>query len=255
MNTAQQDEANAGFALERVTVTGSAGAILHELQLSLARAAANAVIGPSGSGKSTLLRVLNRLVEPSSGHVSWRGRALPDFDVRALRREVGLVVQQPRLSPGSAAFNLDLPVRLGAVPEEAAASRRELACEIAGLDRQLLQREQHELSGGERQRVALARALMLEPRALLLDEPTAALDPRSARRLLDALTGLRARERLTLVIVTHRIEEVALHAEHLVVLSQGRVVEEGPAPSLLKHPQTEVLADLLDRGPRRATTT
>lgn len=224
-----------GFRLQGVSVRAGASVLLDAIDLTLPRGAWSAVVGPSGSGKSTLLRLLNRLADPSAGTVYWRGQPLPSYDVRALRREVGLVVQQPRLGQGSVRGSLELPARLGAIDDATARERLPRVCEIAQLPDSLLERELSEISGGERQRVALARTLMLQPRALLLDEPTAALDRDTARKLIAALERLRRETDLTLVAVTHRTEELAELAELCVVLAAGTIAEQGPPRQVLRH--------------------
>ena len=221
--TARMQGTPSGFELSGVSVVAGAAVLLRGLSVSFAPGAWTAVLGPSGSGKTTLLRLLNRLVEPTTGSVRWNGRPLPDYDVRALRREVGLVVQQPRLGQGSARTSLDLPHKLGAIDAATARERLPRACAVAQLDTRLLDRDLASLSGGERQRVALARTLMLAPRALLLDEPTAALDRGTARALLDALESLRVEQGMTLVAATHRDEELSQFAATRVTLVAGSV--------------------------------
>jgi ABC-type methionine transport system ATPase subunit len=236
------------FEIVGVWVEVGDAVLLRDVTLDIAAGRWTALIGPSGSGKSTLVRLLNRLIEPSRGVVRYLGRPLADHDVRALRREVGLLVQQPRLSAGTARRNLMLPVELGSVEPEQAATRLPWACEVAQLDRGLLERDVNALSGGERQRVALARALLLEPKVLLLDEPTSALDRSTARQLMAALERLRRERGTTLVAVTHRIEEMARLQGDCVVLDGGQVVEHGSAHELLNAPQSAVARDLLSHG-------
>jgi ABC-type methionine transport system ATPase subunit len=217
------EDTRPGFELRGVSVVAGTAVLLRDLDLRLAAGGWTALLGPSGSGKTTLLRLLNRLAEPSAGSVHWNGRALPDYDVRALRREVGLVVQQPKLGSGSVRDNLDLPRRLGGIDAATARERLPQVCDVAQLDARFLDRDLGSLSGGERQRVALARALMLAPRALLLDEPTAALDRGTARAVLNALDALRIERGLTLVAATHRVEELAQFGAAQITLERGAV--------------------------------
>ncbi|MEO6714122.1 MAG: phosphate ABC transporter ATP-binding protein, partial [Mycobacteriales bacterium] len=142
------------------------------------------VVGPSGAGKSTLLRLLNRMEEPTSGAVAMRGNPLPEYDVLALRREVGLLFQTPTPFPGTVVDNLRVARRdLSEAAADALLTR-------VGLPGSLLLRDAMTLSGGEAQRVCLARALALEPAVLLLDEPTSALDPFAAAAVEDTVTRL-----------------------------------------------------------------
>jgi ABC-type methionine transport system ATPase subunit len=237
-----------GFELQAVSVRAGDALLLQDVDLALPAGAWTAIVGPSGSGKSTLLRLLNRLCEPSGGSVRWHGKPLPDYDVRALRREVGMVVQQPRLGPGCVRDQLDTPHKLGAIDAATARERLPQVCEVAQLDQKLLDRDTAQISGGERQRVALARALMLAPRALLLDEPTAALDRTTARALIAGLEALRRSQQLTLVAVTHRIEELAEIATTCAVLAAGRVVERGVPRELMQKPDSEVARALHGAG-------
>jgi ABC-type methionine transport system ATPase subunit len=249
LDHAAMNHAHQGFRLEGVSVRAGDAILLDGIELELPASAWTVVLGASGSGKTTLLRLLNRLSDPSTGRVCWAGRALTDYDVRALRRQVGMVVQQPRLGQGRAQDALDLPVRLGGVDAATARERLPRVCEIAQLPQSLLGRELGSLSGGERQRLALARTLLLEPRALLLDEPTAALDRDTARALLAALERLRRDTGITVVAVTHRVEELAELAELCVVLAAGRVAEQGAPKHVLHGPQSEVVRALSEPAP------
>ncbi|MFI5308843.1 MAG: ATP-binding cassette domain-containing protein [Polyangiales bacterium] len=238
-------ESPQGFVLDAVSVKAGQSTLLRDLSLPLPAGAWTAILGPSGSGKTTLLRLLNRLQDPTEGSIRWAGKVLTEYDVRALRREVALVVQQPRLGQGSAKESLELPWRLGAIDADTLRARLPEACEIAQLPQSLLDRDLGALSGGERQRLALARALLLSPRALLLDEPTAALDRDTARRLIAALETLRQRTALTLVAVTHRIDELSELAKLCVVLTAGTVAEQGPPEQVLRAPRSEAARTLL----------
>jgi ABC-type methionine transport system ATPase subunit len=176
-----------------------------------------AVVGPSGAGKSTLLRAINRLIEPTAGEVYLDGEPTSVMDPLALRRRVGMVFQ--------------LPALFGATVEEATLYGSRLAgrsadagqlLEMAGLDASFKDNAPQALSVGEQQRVSIARALALEPEALLMDEPTSALDEAARRRIEDLIRELNASLGLTLVVVSHDLDQVERVADRVVVLVRGR---------------------------------
>ena len=212
------------FELERVRASRGGVEVLHEVSLALPEGS-TCVAGPSGSGKSTLLRLLNRLAEPDSGRVAYRGRELASLDVLALRREVALVPQLPALLPGTVADN----VRFGP-----GLIRRDVdvapLLDLAGLPAAFADRHADRLSTGEQQRVMLARALALEPRVLLLDEPTSALDERTRDHVEETLAELRRRLGISLVLVTHDFAQAERLAERVVRLEDGRAITPGPEP-------------------------
>ena len=181
---------------------------------------ATGIVGPSGVGKSTLLRLLNRLADPVSGSVCYRGRDLRDCDVLALRRDVGLVCQVPGLLEGSVADNLLYGPRLAQRGVDVAAS---LA--MAGLDPTFASRQAAALSVGEQQRVMLARALALGPSVLLLDEPTSALDESTTAAIEATLGDLRERLGLSLVLVTHDGDQAQRLVDRVLALEPGALRE------------------------------
>jgi UDP-glucose/iron transport system ATP-binding protein len=220
-------------------------ALLADVHLSVARGGVLTIAGPSGAGKSTLIRLLNRLDYPSTGELRVLGRPCGGWPVRELRRRVAMVFQEPTLLGLTVRENLLLPFRLrGALPPGLDA-RIEAALAAAELSGELLSRDADGLSVGQKQRVALARALIAQPEALLLDEPTAALDPGTAERMLEGLARLNRETGLTLVMTSHRFGEVRLLGGRLAVLMAGRLVAEGPVPELLDHPPTPELAAFL----------
>jgi putative ABC transport system ATP-binding protein len=205
------------FSLRDVTYRRGGRVILSALSVEL-REGMTALVGPSGAGKSTLLRLLNRLADPDSGTVEYRGRDVRDYDVLELRREVALVPQLPALLPGSVADNVSYGPRL--------CGRRcevKRALGLAGLDGAFADRAAQQLSVGEQQRVMLARALALEPNVLLLDEPTAALDERSRDAVERTLLGLHERVSAALIIVTHDQAQARRLSERALVLDGGRI--------------------------------
>ena len=179
---------------------------------------ATAIVGPSGSGKSTLLRLLNRLADPVAGAVRFRGRDVRDLDVLELRRKAVLVPQLPAPLPGSVAENVRYgPSLVGRTPDV------ERCLELAGLDGSYAPREASRLSVGEQQRLMLARALALDPEALLLDEPTAALDEAARTGVELTLVELHATLGVALVLVTHDRGQAARLTTRTIRIRDGRV--------------------------------
>lgn len=206
--------------LDDVGLTTPAGEmVLEGVGWRVALGATGVVMGESGSGKSRLLRLINRLDEPTSGTIRILGRAQGDWDVAELRRAVAWVPQRPALGAGSATAVLERAQAILGADDET----RNAATTTARLPPSILARDVSVLSGGERQRVALARALLAEPRILLLDEPTAALDRKTADAVLDALGDWLTDER-ALVVVTHREEDLHRLDGAILVLEAGRPV-------------------------------
>jgi ABC-type methionine transport system ATPase subunit len=227
-----------GFRLRDVGQVRAGRTVLDGLTLDLPAGCITALVGPSGAGKTSLLRLLDRLDDPVHGTVEFAGRSLAAWPVRELRRRVGFVFQAPTMFAGTVADNLRVaralqPHAAPLSPDEAAAALAD-----AELPAQYAEREAARLSGGEQQRVALARALVTRPDALLLDEPTAALDPEVADRLLATIRRLGARG-LTVVMVTHRLSEARAASDHTVMLERGRLVEAGPTERLFTAPAAE----------------
>ncbi len=213
------------FELERVRASRGGVEVLHDVSLALPEGS-TCIAGSSGSGKSTLLRLLNRLAEPDSGRVAYRGRELASLDVLALRREVALVPQLPALLPGTIADNVRFGPGLVGHDVDVAA-----LLDLAGLPTAFIDRDADRLSTGEQQRVMLARALALEPRVLLLDEPTSALDERTRAAVEATLLELRRSLGVSLVLVTHDLVQARRLADRTIGLEDGRVVARAPEPA------------------------
>ena len=225
------------FELTGVTQTRGNRTVLSNLTVNLPDGGLTALIGPSGSGKTSLLRLLNRLDDPVAGEIRFRGQPLNSYEVRSIRRRIGFVFQAPTMFPGSVADNLATAHLLGRNRMEAIAPNRiQDVLRMVELDADFASREARDLSGGEKQRVALARALITEPEVLLLDEPTAALDPEVADRLIHTLCRLRDETGLTIVMVTHRLVEAKLASTYTIMLEAGQVLEAGPTAQLLSTP-------------------
>ena len=187
--------------------------------------------GPRGSGKTSLLRLLNRLDEPTSGTVLVEGADYHNIEARELRRKLGMVTQRPYLFPGSVADNLRFgPAQRGEIlPLE---TIEELLTQVGLKD--YSRRDVANLSGGEAQRVSVARALANSPLALLLDEPTAALDEAAKLEVESAVQKVMRDQGLTCIVVTHDIAQAARLAEQALVVEHGRIVRAGPAGEVLR---------------------
>lgn len=212
--------------------------ILSEITLRIPAGGRWTVVGHSGAGKTTLLRLLNRMVEPTRGTVRRAGVPLCDIPPSELRRQVGMVFQEPVWLPGTVRDNLLAAAALGVVPAERAEARIPEILSLIGLAPDFLTRVEDALSLGERQRVALGRALMTGPRALLLDEPTASLDPPGARSLIDQILSLARTETLTLVLVTHRLRDARQFGGDAVLMEAGRLAEVGPSDEVIPRLQS-----------------
>ena len=222
--------------LRRITKRFGPGATVGPVDLAIARGETVALIGPSGSGKSTLLRILLGLLEPDEGEVWIAGEKLGPDDAAA-RRRFGYVVQGGGLFPHLAAgANAALVARFLGWDERRIAARLAELAALARLPEAALARLPGELSGGQAQRVALLRALFLDPELLLLDEPLGALDPVTRADLQADLR--RAFEDLgkTVVLVTHDLAEAAFFARRLVLLREGRIVQDGTLDDLVSSP-------------------
>jgi ABC-type multidrug transport system fused ATPase/permease subunit len=193
---AQSLSMSTGIAVRDLRVRRAGRPVLDDVSFDAARGRVLALTGASGSGKSTLLRCLNRLAEADAGTITLDGEDILALDPPALRRRVALVAQAPVMLPGTVADNL--AYGLADLHDDG----RHAALEAAGLDPTFLPRTARALSGGERARVALARALTRDPDAILLDEPTAALDPDTARHIAETITAL-ARRDLIVIVATH----------------------------------------------------
>jgi ABC-type proline/glycine betaine transport system ATPase subunit len=218
------------FDLEDVTYSRGGQVVLRNVSARLPVGACS-LLGPSGSGKSTLLRLLNRLADPDSGRALYEGRDVREYDPLGLRREVSLVPQLPALIDGTVHENVAYGPRLAGRGFDARG-----CLELAGLDPAFEDRDASKLSVGEQQRVMLARALALEPRVLLLDEPTSALDQAARDAVEGTLMRLRARTAISLVVVTHDIDQARRLSDYVVRIDLGRVIAQGAAGELLAEP-------------------
>ena len=207
------------------------------------------VVGPSGSGKSTFLRCLNRLEEPTSGHIFFEGTDITDknTDINLLRRKMGMVFQQFNLFPHMSIMkNMTIaPVKLLGVKEEDAVKEAEkLLARVGLLDKKDAYPGQ--LSGGQKQRIAIVRALMMKPDVMLFDEPTSALDPEMVGEVLNVMREL-AKEHMTMLVVTHEMGFAREVADRVMFLDGGDFVEEAPPEEFFTNPKSERLRSFLSK--------
>jgi tungstate transport system ATP-binding protein len=218
------------LALDAVTLEVGGRRLLDGLSLALAPGGVAALMGPNGAGKSLTLRVIAGLIRPSGGAIRWGSHAGPPPG------RVALVFQRPVLLRRSVAGDLDHALAVAGHGRAARARRRDALLDLAGLSH-LADRPARALSGGEAQRLALVRALAAGPDLLLLDEPTASLDP-GATAAIEALIARVAAEGATVLIATHDGGQARRLADRILFLAAGRVVEDAPAAQLLEAPRS-----------------
>ena len=185
------------------------------------------LIGHTGSGKSTLIQHLNGLVRPSSGTVYFNGEDIfaEGYPLKQLRGKVGLVFQYPEYQLFEADVLSDVeygPKNMGLSDEEAAEKAKN-ALRMVGVREELFTHSPFELSGGQKRRVAIAGVLAMEPQVLILDEPTAGLDPKGRDEILDTVQYLHREKGITILLVSHSMEDIACYADHLLVLDKGEL--------------------------------
>jgi osmoprotectant transport system ATP-binding protein len=228
---------------------------VHDLDLSVARGELVALVGPSGCGKSTTLRMVNRLVEPTSGTIELDGRDVTTEDPVKLRRGIGYVIQRVGLFPHlTVRENVATVPKLLGWPKARTAERSDHLLTLVGLDPATYgDRYPHALSGGQQQRVGVARALAADPPVLLMDEPFGAVDPQQRHRLQTEFRALQQELGTTVLFVTHDIDEAVRLADRIAVFGTGFIDQVATPADLLAAPANERVADFVgsDRGIRR----
>jgi len=225
------------LVFENVSLQAGSTTILDRLSLTIAAGAPTLIIGPNGAGKTTLLRLCMGLARPSAGRVSWGGRT----DSRPLRR--AFLFQRPVMLRRTAAANVAYALAQAGTPRSQRAQRAAALLDRVGLA-DLAQRPARRLSGGEQQRLALARALARDPEILLLDEPTANLDP-AATRSVEEIVRTAAQSGIKIVMASHDLGQVRRLAGEVVFLARGALCEQGHAADFLDHPATPEAAAFL----------
>ena len=257
------------IALDHVSYVYSPGTAyakhaLKDVSLEIEQGQFVGIIGHTGSGKSTLIQHLNGLMKATSGKIFYNGQNIYEegYDMRSLRSQVGLVFQYPEYQ----LFEVDVlsdvcfgPKNQGLSMEECERNAKE-ALELVGFPEKYYKQSPFELSGGQKRRVAIAGVLAMKPKVLILDEPTAGLDPKGRDEILDQVEKLHRETGMTVVLVSHSMEDVARYVERIIVMNHGEKMLDGTPGEVFRHykelekvglaaPQvTYVMHDLKERG-------
>lgn len=223
---------SAGYCLQGICHRYGERAVLRVPELEIASGSSLAIIGPSGAGKSTLLRLLALLEAPSEGEIKLDGEPVGPASPLSLRRQLTMMFQRPLLLRGSVWRNVGYGLDVRGRRDDQQIRR---AIEAVGLS-QLTNASVQTLSGGEQQRVALARALIIEPRVLLLDEPTAHLDPGTVAIIEETLSQLHQKRGTTVIFATHNLHQVLRLADRVLVLLDGELIEAGEVEQIMHAP-------------------
>lgn len=230
--------------LKQVTYTYSPGTVyeihaLEDVNLVIPDSQFIGMIGHTGSGKSTLIQHLNGLIRPTSGQVLYNGEDIwqEKYDLKSLRSQVGLVFQYPEHQ----LFEVDVlsdvcfgPKNQGLSKEEAMEEAKKALTSV-GLGEEYYDKSPFELSGGQKKRVAIAGVLAMNPKILILDEPTAGLDPRGRDEILDQIAGLHKERGISIVLVSHSMEDIAKYVERIIVMNQGKVAFDDVPKKVFAH--------------------
>ena len=257
------------IALEHVNYIYSPGTAyekraLNDISLEIGQGQFVGIIGHTGSGKSTLIQHLNGLMKATSGDILYDGQSIyaEGYDMRKLRSQVGLVFQYPEHQ----LFEVDVisdvcfgPKNQGLSEEESEKNARE-ALELVGFPEKYYKQSPFELSGGQKRRVAIAGVLAMKPKVLILDEPTAGLDPKGRDEILDQIAKLHKETGMTVVLVSHSMEDVARYVDRIIVMNKGEKMLDSTPKEVFRHYKeleevglaasqvTYVMHDLKDRG-------
>ena len=206
---------------------------LHDVTFSVKDGSYVAIIGHTGSGKSTILQHLNALLKPTEGIVELGDKIIDSTtgnkDLKPLRKKVGIVFQFPEAQLFEETVEKDIafgPKNFGVSEEEALKIAAEVV-KTVGLPEEVLKKSPFDLSGGQMRRVAIAGVLAMKPEVLVLDEPTAGLDPKGRLEMMDMFYKLNKEQNMTIVLVTHQMNDVSDYADHVIVIESGNVVKEG----------------------------
>lgn len=232
--------------MEKVTKEYDGFEAVKSLSLTVEKGELFVLLGPSGCGKSTTLRLLNKMVERSSGEIYIEGENIDSFRVENLRRKMGYVIQSTGLFP-----HMDVAANIATVPEllkwdkKKTAARTLELLELVGLNPSYLKKRPRELSGGEAQRVGVARALAADPHILLMDEPFGAVDPLNRVRIQKEFRAIQQKLQKTVLFVTHDVEEALLLGDRILIMRDGEIVQLDTPENMIRHPQDAFVREFL----------
>jgi osmoprotectant transport system ATP-binding protein len=255
--TAMKDASGAVVAFEHVTkrYPGAEAPAVNDLSFTVPAGEICVLVGPSGCGKTTTMKMVNRLIEPTSGRITIDGQDVTELPAVELRRRIGYVIQQVGLFPHlTVGENVAVVPRLLRWPGEQQRARVEELLELVGLPLDFRSRYPNELSGGERQRVGVARALAADPPVMLMDEPFGAVDPIRRERLQNEFLRLQRQVRKTIIFVTHDVDEAIKMADRIAILRRGGILAQYDTPAaILARPASEFVERFVgaDRGLKR----
>jgi len=224
--------------------------ILKDISFNVNKGDLVAIIGASGCGKTTTLKMINRLINPSSGQILINGENIASKDVIKLRRDIGYVIQQTGLFPHmTVRENIEIIPHVEKMNKESIKKRTYELMEMVGLNsEEYLDRYPNELSGGQQQRVGVARAFATNPEIILMDEPFSALDPITRIQLQDELVDLQSKLKRTIVFVTHDMDEAIKIADKICIMHKGEVIQYDTPENILKNPCNDFVSEFIGKN-------
>jgi len=244
------EELLALIKFENVTKKFKDQTVLKGISFNIEKGQLVVIIGTSGSGKTTSLKMINRLINPTSGKIYINGEDIATKDVIKLRRKMGYVIQQTGLFPHmTIRENIEIIPKVEKKNEDEIKKRTYELMEMVGLDaEEFLERYPTELSGGQLQRVGVARAFATDPEIILMDEPFSALDPITRVGLQDELINLQSQLKKTIVFVTHDMDEAIKIADVICIMSEGRILQYDTPENILKNPSTDFVSEFVGKN-------